>query len=301
MISVLIFTRNEELDLPGCLESVSWSDDVHVLDSFSTDRTVEIATRFGAEVHQRQFDNYASQKNAGLHGTMFRHEWVLLLDADERIPAPLAREMRDFVANVSEGISAARFRRRDFFMGTWLKRAQISPFYIRLVRPRKVWYEREVNEVLKVEGRTTELKQPFDHYPFSKGIRHWLDRHNVYSTMEARIALASKVCGTHYSIKQALFARDFNQRRYHQKGLFFGLPFRPLIKFAYMMFWRGAILDGRAGLTYALLQSFYEYMIVLKTKELEKEATGHQPEPFVRARPRGTVTRDAASVPTPPC
>lgn len=300
MISVLVYTRNEELDLPGCLDSVSWSDDIHVLDSLSTDRTVEIATRFGAHVQQRQFDNYASQKNAGLHGTRFRHQWVLLLDADERIPAPLAREMQDFVTSASGGTSAARLRRRDYFMGTWLKHAQISPFFIRLVRPEKAWYEREVNELLKVKGSVSELNQPFDHYPFSKGIRHWLDKHNVYSTMEARIAVASEACGARYSIKQALFASDFNQRRYHQKGLFFRLPFRPLFKFAYMMLWRGAVLDGRAGLSYALLQSFYEYLIVLKTRELEAEAADHQRTPVNRNQPSPAATRAAASMSTPP-
>src|SRR5262245_57359665 len=147
MISVLIFTKNEEQDLPGCLQSVAWSENVHVFDSFSTDRTCEIARHFGAAVHQREFDNYASQKNAGLRSVTFRHAWVLLLDADERVPQPLAEEMRNFAANAPNTVSAARLRRRDFFLGTWLKHAQISPFYIRLVRPERAHFEREVNEV----------------------------------------------------------------------------------------------------------------------------------------------------------
>jgi hypothetical protein len=90
----------------------------------------------------------------------------------------------------------------------------------------------------------------------------------MYSTMEARLALASQGQGGNYSLAQAMFARDFNQRRYHQKGLSLKLPFRPLLKFAYMMVIRRAFLDGRAGLAYAFLQSFYEYLIVLKTREL---------------------------------
>jgi hypothetical protein len=151
-------------------------------------------------------------------------------------------------------------------MGTWLKHAQLSPFYIRLVRPAKVRYQREVNEVLNVEGNICELAQPFDHFPFSKGIQHWLNKHNLYSTMEAGIALGENT-SARYSLRQALFSSDFNQRRFHQKGLFRKFPGRPLVKFAYLMFWRRAFLDGRAGITYALLQSIYEYFILLKQRE----------------------------------
>lgn len=268
LISIVIFTKNEEQDLPGCLQSVSWSDDIHVFDSFSTDQTVQIASRSGAKVQQRKFDNFASQKNAALRELHFRYVWVLLLDADERIPAPLVAQMKQFIATASPVVSAGRLRRRDFFMGTWLKHAQISPFYIRLVRPEKAAYEREVNEVMKVDGEIWDLSEPFDHFPFSKGIAHWVDKHNSYSTMEARLAAGSHGHPGGYSWTRAIFAKDFNERRYHQKGLSLKLPFRPLMKFAYMMLIRRAFVDGRAGITYAFLQSFYEYLIVLKTREL---------------------------------
>src|SRR5215475_15062692 len=89
MISVLILTKNEEQDLPGCLQSVAWSDDVHVFDSFSTDGTAAIAKARGARLTRRVFDGYASQRNAALHGLSFQHDWVLSLDADERVPEAL--------------------------------------------------------------------------------------------------------------------------------------------------------------------------------------------------------------------
>jgi glycosyltransferase involved in cell wall biosynthesis len=269
MISILIFTKNEQQDLPACLESVAWADDVHVFDSFSTDRTCEIAVQYGANVHKREFDNYAAQKNAGLHTVSFRHPWVLLLDADERVPEPLARELTGFVASVPAGVNGARLRRRDYFLGTWLKHAQISPFYIRLVRPQRVHYEREVNEVMKVEGAVADLREPFDHFPFSKGIAHWVQKHNTYSTLEAGLISKMGAGAKEGSLRQALFAKDFNTRRVHQKALFFRLPFRPLLKFCYMMLVRRAFLDGRAGITYALLQCIYEYFILLKTRELK--------------------------------
>ena len=269
MISVLILTKNEERDLPGCLESVAWSDDVHVFDSFSTDATVAIAQAAGAQVQQRKFDDYATHRNAALAGIKFKHEWVFLLDADERPTPELAREMQQVVLGVGEDVSGFRLRRRDFLFGTWLKHAQISPFYIRLVRPERARYTRAINEVLEVEGRVAELGYSLDHYPFSKGIAHWVAKHNVYSTMEAELIYRQQGL-QQPSWSRALRDPDFHTRRLHQKALFYRMPARPLIKWMYMMWVRGAVLDGAAGLAYATLQSFYEYMIVLKTKELER-------------------------------
>jgi len=267
MISVLILTKNEEQDLPGCLESVAWSDDVHVFDSFSTDRTVEIAAAAGATVTQRKFDGYATHRNAALTSCIFKHPWVLILDADERIPNRLQDEIK-LITSTPTPFAAFRIRRRDFFQGRWLKHAQISPFYVRLVRAGKAHYEREVNEVLIVDGAVGELAEPFDHFPFSKGIRHWIDKHNVYSTMEAKRWWDEQKGNFDFHWSKALFSKDFSERRYHQKGLFYRFPGRPLIKFAYMMFARRAFLDGKPGVTYAVLQSIYEYFIVLKQDEI---------------------------------
>ncbi len=278
-VSVLILTKNEELDLPGCLDSVAWCDDVHVFDSQSTDRTVQIATARGAHTTQRRFDDYASQRNAALHGLTFKYPWVLTLDADERVPASLGEALARFVAAPTPGVVACRLRRRDFLGDTWLKHSQISPFYVRLVRPEHVRYERAVNEVLRVGGPIHDFAEPFDHYPFSKGLRHWLDKHNTYSTMEARCALDARRAATTFSLRDALFARDFNERRRHQKELFYRLPLRPLLKFLYVYAWRRGFLDGAAGFTYARLQSVYEYLIVLKTRELERRERAVAPVP----------------------
>ncbi|MFT4111760.1 glycosyltransferase family 2 protein [Silvibacterium sp.] len=274
MISVLILTKNEEQDLPGCLESVAWCDDVHVFDSMSTDRTEEIAVAHGAVFTQRLFDGYARQRNAALEELAFRHEWIFILDADERPTPELVAEMQRVATLTEAGVNGYRLRRRDFFMGTWLKHAQISPYYIRLVRRGRAHYTREINEVLEVDGAIGDLAAPLDHYPFSKGIRHWIDKHNVYSTMEARV-VADGLSLAQASWREAFFGRDFHSRRVAQKALFYRMPARPLLKWAYMMFARRAVLDGAAGVAYATLQSIYEYFIVLKTREIERErATG---------------------------
>lgn len=267
MISVLILTKNEEQDLPGCLASVAWSDDVHVLDSFSTDRTVALAEAAGAIVTQRVFDGYASQRNAGM-GLPFKHPWLLLLDADERMPSDTAAEMLRMIDTVSPDVNAFSIRRRDIWWGRWLKHAQISPFYARLVRRGKAHYEREINEVLSVDGQTLTLQGSFDHHPFSKGLAHWVDKHNRYSTMEAELIVSGGEITP--SWRTALFSGDFHLRRQHQKAIFYKLPGRPLIKLGYMLFFRRAFLDGWPGVRYAILQSIYEYLIVLKTRELRE-------------------------------
>lgn len=276
MISVLILTRDEERDLPACLSSVAWSDDVHVLDSLSADRTADIASAAGAFVHRRVFDDYAAQRNAGL-ALPFAHPWLLILDADERIPAPLAEEMRAFVATAAPGVVAARLRRRDFLDATWLAHCQMSPWYIRLVRPERARYERAVNEVLRVDGEIVDLREPFDHYPFSKGMAHWLAKHNTYSSLEARLVIESRRGHVPFSPRLAFTSRDFNERRFHQKELFYRMPLRPLVKFLYLYIARRGFLDGRAGLTYAALQSIYEYFIVLKTRELVRAERASPP------------------------
>ena len=106
---------------------------------------------------------------------------------------------------------------------------------------------------------------------------HWLARHNSYSTLEAQQILQNRAAHREFSLRQALFASDFHERRFHQKELFYRIPARPLLKFFLLYVIRRGFLDGRAGLTYALLQSFYEYMIVLKTRELAARAAEPSP------------------------
>ncbi|RAJ96090.1 glycosyltransferase involved in cell wall biosynthesis [Larkinella arboricola] len=283
MISVLILTKNEAQDLPACLDSVAWCNDVHVFDSYSEDDTVEIAKAAGAKVTQRKFDGYATQRNAALNTLNYLHPWILILDADERIPAELVPELQSQVLKAPEGVNGFRIRRRDYFWNTWLKHSQMTPFYIRLVRKGKASYHREINEVLQVEGLIEDMGGYFKHYPFSKGIDHWVSKHNKYSSMEAKRWVEEHENGIDFSVRKALFGPDFSERRYHQKGLFYKVPGRPLIKLFYLAIWRGGFLDGYAGITYAVLQAIYEYFIVLKTKELlnnrpTKRSVRHTPE-----------------------
>jgi len=273
MVSVLILTKNEEQDLPGCLESVSWCDDIHVYDSFSSDNTVSIAKNARANVTQRQFDNWAAHQNWGLSNIPFKHNWVFYIDADERVSPELRETLLQF-DTASENAVAYEIQRRDFaWNGRWLRNAQISPYYLRLFRPDKMRYERLVNPLSIADGPVSRLPGYLDHYPFSKGFRAWWNRHLSYADMEATIRMDELHMGKHFSMKKAMFSKDFTERRYHQKGIFYKMPGRPFIKWVYMIFGRRAFLDGGAGITYATLQAIYEYFIVLKTKELVKKST----------------------------
>jgi glycosyltransferase involved in cell wall biosynthesis len=272
MISVLILTKNEENNLPPCLESVKWSDDVHVLDSHSTDHTADIAKSAGAHLWFREFDSFAGQQNWALRNIPFRYPWVFYFDADERVTPLLRDSMLDAVTNPGAHV-AFRIQRRDFFMNTWLKHVQLSPFYMRLFRPEKMKYERLGHPVSVPDGSVGQIQGYLDHYPFSKGMEEWIAKHNFYSTQEAQQIVANRSAGSNFSLKKALFARDFSERRRNQKEVFYRIPARPFFKFVMTYAGKRGFLDGRAGLTYSFLQAFYEYMIVLKTRELQKPTT----------------------------
>jgi len=266
LISVLILTRNEQNNLPRCLDSVRWSDDIHVLDSYSADGTLEIARAAGASIRQRQFDNWSSHQNWALANIPFRYSWVFYIDADERVTPELAVSLRKAVENPGDKV-AFRIERRDFWGDRWLKHVQMSSYYLRLFRPEKMRYERLVNPVSIPGGPVGELTGYLDHYPFSKGVTHWLARHNDYSSLESQQIVRVRAANRSFSLKQAFFSKDFNERRFHQKELFYRMPGRPLLKFIALYFGKRGFLDGREGFTYAALQSFYEFMIVLKTRE----------------------------------
>lgn len=271
-ISVLILTLNEEANLAGCLDSLGGFDDVVVLDSFSTDRTLEIARARGARVEQRGFDNYAAQRNFGLNGIRYRHPWVLMLDADERVPPELRDEMRAAVAAAPMDAAMYLVRRRDHLFGRWIRRSSGYPTWFgRLVRIGRVRVGRPINEEYHAEGQVLRLEQHLDHYPFNKGFSEWIAKHDRYSTMEAQLRLQQ--CGDRVPFA-ALASTDPLRRRKTQKALAYALPGRPLLMFLALYLLRGGFLEGRAGYTFCRLRAWYEFMIDLKYRELLRRQRG---------------------------
>ncbi|NGZ94711.1 MAG: glycosyltransferase family 2 protein [Nitrospira sp. WS110] len=268
-LSILILTLNEECNLADCINSVKSSDDIVVLDSFSSDRTVKIAEEMGARVVQRRFDNYSAQRKAGLNEVPYKYPWVLMVDADERVTPELWSEMRSVTERADQTVSLFHMRRKDYWFGQWLRRSSGYPTWFgRLVRVGHVTVEREINEQYVAHGESRFLKEHLVHYPFNKKVAYWLERHNRYSSMEA----AGLVMERREKIAvSGIWSANPIARRKTMKQIAYRLPGRPFWVFMYLCVVRGGFLDGRAGLRYCILRAIYEYMIDLKVKERLEE------------------------------
>jgi len=270
MISVVILTHNEETNIGRCLDAVSWSDDVLVVDSFSDDRTVEISKRYGARVIQRAFKDFSSQRNFASEQGDLKHEWVLHLDADEIVTPELKAEMSGAVFGDKD---AYRVSSKLIFCGKFLRHAGLFPWYqVRFGRKQALRFKQVGHgqrETLE-PSRIGTLESSLLHFNFSKGLSDWIERHNRYSTAEAYQNVYGYADDDVSILDLLSFATD--RRRRAAKKIFRRLPCRATIRFIYMYLFRGGILDGRAGLTYCRLLARYEWLIVLKEREIRAHA-----------------------------
>ncbi len=266
MISVLILTYNESVNIAECIKSLPWRDDVHVLDSLSDDDTRSIATSLNAQVTEKPFTNYADQRNFGL-ALPFRNEWIVMLDADERMTPELAREIEARVNRPTSPDEAMMLvRRKDMFLGRWLRRSSGYPtWFARVMRKGRVKVDREINEEYSADGDVVQLENHILHYPFNKGVAWWYARHNRYSSMESD-ALSAERQGRPLILAD-LMARDPLKRRAALKQLAYRAPMRPFLAFFYLYVVRLGFLDGMAGYQYAMMRLSYEIMIDAKSKE----------------------------------
>jgi glycosyltransferase involved in cell wall biosynthesis len=280
-VSVLIPTKNEELNLPACLTSLQRADEVYMVDSQSSDRSVEIAEGFGAKVVQFKFNGrWPKKKNWSLDNLSFRNEWVLIVDCDERIPPELWAEIEQVIK--SDEYVGYYLNRRVFFLGKWIRYGGKYPDWnLRLFKHQKGRYENlgtedipntgdnEVHEHVILKGKVGYLKNDMLHEDF-RDIYHWLERHNRYSNWEARVYF-NLLTGKDDSgtIGANLFG-DAVQRKRFLKKLWVHLPFKPLLRFTLFYIIQLGFLDGRAGYIYGRLLSQYEYQIGVKLYELRK-------------------------------
>ncbi len=268
MFSIYILTYNEEIDIAACIESALLSDDVIVVDSCSSDRTVEIAEGYPVQVVQHPFTSHGQQRTWMLRSVPAKHEWVYILEADERMTPALFQECLEAIQNPEfVGYYAAE---RVIFLGSWIRRSTQYPRYqLRLLRPDKVWFtdyghtEREV-----CHGPTSFLKETYPHYTCGKGLSRWIEKHNRYSTDEAVETLHQLEKGQ-VNWHNLFFGKSEVERRHALKDLSLRIPFRPLVRFIYMYIFLGGFLDGRSGFAWCTLQAFYEYLILLKAWELK--------------------------------
>jgi len=271
MFSVLILTRNEEVNLPGCLNSVRWCDDVVVLDSKSTDRTREIAREAGARVEEREFDDFGSQRNYALEKIRFRHPWVFQLDADEHFREELRVECERVMVKGEK--SAYSVPNRIFFMGKWIKHCTQYPFpqvrFVKVgeVRFRKAGHGQALDWAQRGEGA---IEVPYDHFNFSKGLGDWMQKHRHYAEQEAENTLRLRREPVGWG---DLWRGDRLARLRSMKRVMVRLPGRALVKFVYLYVICRGFLDGMPGLIYCGLQGYYEFLVGAKVRELEKSKT----------------------------
>jgi glycosyltransferase involved in cell wall biosynthesis len=265
-LSAIILTYNESINIESCIKSLNFCSQILVVDSYSTDNTVKIANDLGCDTILKKFESYSLQRNFSIKNDILKNDYVLVVDADEIISDNLRLDIlsKFDLINLHSGY---KIERLDYLDGKPLKYVQISKEYIRIFNRHNAEYHREINESIAINGSVSRLSGCIHHFPFSKGMHHWVDKHNIYSTMESNYLYPSFV----YNDFLNLFNLSEVIRRPSQKKLFNLLPFKVLIKFIYMYIFRFGFLDGLVGLKYIILQCIYEYLIVIKRQEKRNE------------------------------
>jgi glycosyltransferase involved in cell wall biosynthesis len=299
-LDVLIIVRNEEVNIAECLQSLGWAADVFVVDSLSTDRTVEIAKAMGAQVHSHPFEGYAAQRNWALDNLPFSSEWVLMLDADERIPSALADEITQVIRNDGDGCAGFYLKYRHIFFGCFLRHGGLYPTWLlRLYKRDRVRYEeRPMNEHAILDGKAGYLKNPFDHCD-NRPLSDWIAKHDRYADLEAEEYLReTSGYGYQDSIPARFWGTQAQRKRWIKLRLWNRLPLllRPFLFFFRNYFLKGGFLDGREGFIYHVLWSFWvRFLIDVKILERQRRRGSvglgagcptseapHPPEPLTR-------------------
>ncbi|MDD5348916.1 MAG: glycosyltransferase family 2 protein [Chthoniobacteraceae bacterium] len=276
-VSILIPIKNEAENLPRCLSSVAWSDDVFVVDSASTDASRQIAEAHGAKVVQFAFNGvWPKKKNWALETLPFKYDWVFILDADEVLPPEAEAELRAIAEDPRAAMAGYWINRRFMFMGKWLKHAYYPNWNLRFFRHKLGRYEQltgvdthsgdnEVHEHVIVQGQTGFLRAEMDHYAFPS-VEVFVEKHNRYSNWESRVALDRYLRASEGRLQKG----NVGLRR-RLKTLSHRLPCREWLRFLYVYLWQRGFLDGREGYYFARLHGFYEFLSVAKTYELKRQ------------------------------
>jgi glycosyltransferase involved in cell wall biosynthesis len=272
MISVIILTKNEERDLPRCLEALAWCDDVHLVDSGSSDATRDIARRFKAVVYDNPFVSFGVQRNWALDHCKIKYPWILFLDADEVANSEFVTAIKNAVASAPDGVAGFYCCWKLIYDGRWLKRCDSFPKWqfrlLRLGRARFTDYGHGQKEA-ELKGSIEYVKAPYDHHGLSKGIGHWLDRHNRYATLEAAARISSVINWRN------IFSAHGSKRNQALKPLVSRLPGWPLARFLITYLLRLGFLEGRPGFVYCANLAYYEFLIRIKMREeMAKKSSG---------------------------
>jgi glycosyltransferase involved in cell wall biosynthesis len=277
-VSVLIPTRNEIANIEECLRSVDFADEVVVVDSLSTDGTADVAERLGARVVPFRWNGrYPKKKNWALQTVAFKNDWVLILDADERVTSPLANEIADVIQR--GGHQGFYVNRRFFFMNGWILHCGYYPSWnLRLFRHAAGRYEQlevaasssagdnEVHEHVLLAGNAGYLKGELLHYAYPT-LDAWVEKHNRYSNWEATLlADGLPTAPSVLRLEASLFGNALQRKRWLKLAAF-RLPFRPALRFLYHYVWKQGFRDGYRGYVFCCLLAWYEFVSQAKAQE----------------------------------
>lgn len=261
-ISVIILTFNSKETIAATLESAcKVSDDIHIVDSFSTDKTLEIARRYGANIVQHEFESYGTQRNWAIKNLSLKHDWELHLDADERLSKDLVEELNRFKSSLPDNVNGLHIPRLVHFLGHPIRHGGMFPiWHMRLFRHGFGRCEsRQYDQHFYVNGLTSRLSQPMidDH---RMSLSEWVARHNRWADAEVDELLN---LGTTEVITGNLSGTPVEKKR-ALHGLYNSLPLfiRPFLLFLYRYVFRLGFLDGREGLIFFVLQTFWFRFLV---------------------------------------
>lgn len=261
--------------MEDCLQSIFWADQVFVLDSQSTDRTIDISENFGATVAQFHYDGgWPKKRNWGLETLPIRNEWILLLDADERVTLELKKDIE--WATQQEEYDGFYLKWQFIFLGKWMKHSWSHGWMIRFFRRGKGAYEdlgmrgeggwdAEVHENVVVEGKCGKLNGLLEH-DSHEDLFFWIKKQNEFSTWNAKRRL--KQMNEPAPPFSSLFSTDPGEKRRYLKSVFLKLPFKHLWMFIYLYFFKMGFLDGKAGYYFCWLRAMHELNIEAKLYEL---------------------------------
>jgi glycosyltransferase involved in cell wall biosynthesis len=275
-ISVLIPAKNEQSNIRACIESARFADEIVVVDSGSTDGMRELAESLGARVVDFKWNGrFPKKKNWALAQVAWRHEWVFILDADERITPELAEELRQVVA--APACNGYYVNRRFWFLDGWLRHCGYYPSWnLRFFRHALGRYEEfagvsdtgsgdnEVHEHVVLPGPAGRLRGEMEHYAFPT-IDIWVEKHNRYSNWEARLLVSDAGRTAASAALDPALARKRRLKHFAAR-----LPFRPALRFFYHYVVRAGFLDGYRGYVFCRLMAFYEFLSVAKAGELRR-------------------------------
>lgn len=282
MIDVMIITKNEEANLPYCLAALrGWTKRIFVIDSGSTDRTVEIAREHGAEVVSHAWEGYARQKNWGLDNLPFESSWILIVDADEEVTPELRNALLEIASRDPQTVLEDGFyiNRLTYFLGCPIRHSGYFPSYhLRFSKRGTARYEdRAVHEHLLLDGPIGSIRTPMLHND-RRGLEHYVAKHNRYSTLEAQ-ALFAELSKPPSAGGERSLSREARLNRWLKRNVLPRLPWPGFWRFGYMYILRLGFLDGYAGAAFARFMAMYDQLVALKLYELKRLSREHRPEP----------------------